>query len=212
MSSLECSCWCHARCWKRWVRWTMPSSSMPRRPTGAAASARQATLALFAPVAQIVHLDGGGKSTVQIKSRMHVQMQKSHLIYALKHHGAVGYLVAKALFVASATLRVTAFSAVRLLRGGARAQAHIRLSTAALRYHLLVRILYPDDGYNIAGTAVIMDRAARGRSGPCMRNGRPLLTGQMRKSISDRLGSDLVGSFRHRPHAGVPDDPRRRDG
>ena len=91
---------------------------------------------VFAPVAQIVHLDGGGKSTVQIKSRMHVQMQKSHLIYARKHHGAVGYLVVKALFVASATLRVTAFSAVRLLRGGARAQAHIRLSTAALRYHL----------------------------------------------------------------------------
>ncbi len=91
---------------------------------------------VFAPMAQIMHLDGGGKSTVQIKSRMHVQMQKSHLIYARKHHGPAGYLTVKALFVASAALRVTAFSAVRLLRGGTRAQAHIRLSMAALRYHL----------------------------------------------------------------------------
>jgi GT2 family glycosyltransferase len=94
---------------------------------------------VFAPVAQILHLDGGGKSTVQIKSRMHVQMQKSHLIYARKHHGAVGYMVVKTLFVVSAALRVMVFGILRLLRGGARAQAHIRLSMASLRYHLLGR-------------------------------------------------------------------------
>jgi GT2 family glycosyltransferase len=94
---------------------------------------------VFAPVAQILHLDGGGKSTVQIKSRMHVQMQKSHLIYARKHHGAVGYMAVKALFVVSAALRVMAFGILRLLRGGARSQAHVRLSMASLRYHLLGR-------------------------------------------------------------------------
>jgi GT2 family glycosyltransferase len=92
---------------------------------------------VFAPVAQILHLDGGGKSTVQIKSKMHVQMQKSHLIYARKHHGAVGCVAVKTLFVTSAALRVMAFALLRLLWGGARAQAHIRLSIAALRYHLL---------------------------------------------------------------------------
>ena len=92
---------------------------------------------IFSPVAQILHFDGGGKSTVQIKSRMHVQMQKSHLIYARKHHGAVGYMAVKALFVVSAALRVMAFSILRLLRGGALASAHIRLSMASLRYHLL---------------------------------------------------------------------------
>jgi GT2 family glycosyltransferase len=92
---------------------------------------------VFAPFAQILHLDGGGKSTVQIKSRMHVQMQKSHLTYARKHHGVVGYVLVKVLFVVSAVLRIMAFGILRLLRGGARAQAHIRLSMASLRYHLL---------------------------------------------------------------------------
>ena len=91
---------------------------------------------VFAPVAQIVHLDGGGKSTVQIKSRMHVQMQKSHLIYARKHHGATGYLVVKALFVGAALLRMAVFGSLRLLRGDPVTQARVRLSGAALKFHL----------------------------------------------------------------------------
>ncbi len=92
---------------------------------------------VFAPYGQILHLDGGGKSTEQIRSRMYVQMQKSHLIYARKHHGSVGYGLVKVLFIVSAALRVTAFGLLHLLQGGARAQAHIRLSLASLRYHLL---------------------------------------------------------------------------
>lgn len=91
---------------------------------------------VFAPVAQIVHLDGGSKSTEQIKSRMYVQMQKSHLIYARKHHGLAGFLALKAVFTLSALLRLSVFGALRLWRPSGRTEARIRLSWAALSYHL----------------------------------------------------------------------------
>lgn len=91
---------------------------------------------VFAPVAQIVHLDGGGKSTAQIKSKMHVQMQKSHLIYARKHHGRTGYLAGKAIFVVSAALRGLVFGARGLVRPSDETRARVRLSRASLRYHL----------------------------------------------------------------------------
>jgi GT2 family glycosyltransferase len=91
---------------------------------------------VFAPVAQIVHLDGGSKSTAQIKSRMHVQMQKSHLIYARKHHGRSGHAAAKILLTGSALLRLGLFGARRLIRRDADTQARVRLSLAALRFQL----------------------------------------------------------------------------
>ena len=91
---------------------------------------------VFAPVAQIVHLDGGGKSTAQIKSKMYVQMQKSHLIYVRKHHGRAGYLIGKAIFIASAALRGLVFGARGLVRPSEETRARVRLSRASLRYHL----------------------------------------------------------------------------
>lgn len=91
---------------------------------------------VFVPAARIIHLDGGSKSTAQIKSRMHVQMQKSHLIYARKHHGAAGYLAVKTLYIGSAGLRWALFGLLRLLKDDANTQARIRLSRAALRYHV----------------------------------------------------------------------------
>jgi hypothetical protein len=91
----------------------------------------------FTPVAQIVHLDGGSKSTAQIRSRMYVQMQKSHLIYARKHHGLVGYAVVKAMLVASGLMRLGLFAAVGLIRRDANTKARVRLSGAALRFHVL---------------------------------------------------------------------------
>lgn len=94
---------------------------------------------VFAPVARIVHLDGGSKSTSQIKSKMHVQLQKSHLIYARKHHGRAGYLAGKAIFVASAALRWLVFGALGLVRSNEERRARVRLSSAALKYHLLGR-------------------------------------------------------------------------
>ena len=91
---------------------------------------------VFAPVAQIIHLDGGSKSTAQIRSKMYVQMQKSHLIYARKHHGRLGYAATKGLYVLSALLRWALFAPVFWLRSDATSQARVRLAGAALRFHL----------------------------------------------------------------------------
>jgi GT2 family glycosyltransferase len=91
---------------------------------------------MFAPVAQILHLDGGSKSTAQIRSRMYVQMQKSHLIYARKHSGFLGYLFAKSVLMVSGLLRFGLFGLVGLIRKDANTKARVRLSAAALRYHL----------------------------------------------------------------------------
>lgn len=92
---------------------------------------------VFAPVAQIVHLDGGSKSTAQIKSRMFIQRQKSHLIYVKKHEGALAHALAKGLFIASAVLRWLVFGPLSLVRKDAVTQARARLARAALSFHLL---------------------------------------------------------------------------
>lgn len=88
---------------------------------------------VFTPETRILHRDGGGKSTAQIRPRMHVQMQKSKLIYLRKHHGLWGALAGWAIFVLSSALR--AISPVGLERRDAAAGR--RLARAALRYHLL---------------------------------------------------------------------------
>jgi GT2 family glycosyltransferase len=94
---------------------------------------------VFAPVAQIIHLDGGSKSTSQVKPRMHVQMQKSHLIYVSKHQGALAYASAKALMVASALMRGLLFGGLFLVTQDGPSKARLRLSSAALAFHLLGR-------------------------------------------------------------------------
>ena len=94
---------------------------------------------VFTPVARIVHLDGGGKSTVQIKSRMHVQMQKSHLIYVRKHDGVLAYAMVRTLFVGSALLRALLFGGLRLMRSDPLTRARARLAAASLRFHILGR-------------------------------------------------------------------------
>jgi GT2 family glycosyltransferase len=94
---------------------------------------------VFAPVAQIIHLDGGGKSTVQIKSRMHVQMQKSHLIYVRKHEGVLAYMMIRALFASSALLKVLLFGGFAKLREDPLARARARLAMASLQFNVLGR-------------------------------------------------------------------------
>jgi GT2 family glycosyltransferase len=91
---------------------------------------------VFAPEAQIIHLDGGSKSTVQIRSRMYVQMQKSHLFYLRKHGGPLAHAAMKAVFVGSALLRGALFGLQALIRQTPVARARTRLAAAALRYHL----------------------------------------------------------------------------
>jgi GT2 family glycosyltransferase len=92
---------------------------------------------VFAPVAQIIHLDGGSKSTAQIKSRMYVQKQKSHLIYLRKHESPLGLALVKSAVVLSALLRLAVFSALTLIRPSDTSRARIRLARAALAFQLL---------------------------------------------------------------------------
>ena len=94
---------------------------------------------MFVPEARIIHLDGGSKSTAQIQSRMYVQMQKSNLYYTRKHYGILGYTAVKALFIGSALARGLLFGALQFLRRDADTRARVRLSAAALKYHLLGR-------------------------------------------------------------------------
>ncbi|WP_171239013.1 glycosyltransferase family 2 protein [Ruegeria sp. HKCCA5763] len=91
---------------------------------------------VFAPEARILHLEGGSKSTAQIESRMYVQKQKSKTIYARKHYGRGGELLTRAIFVTSALLRGVAFGLLGLLRATPDRSARLRLSGAAIRYHL----------------------------------------------------------------------------
>lgn len=94
---------------------------------------------VFAPAAQIVHLDGGSKSTAQIRSKMHVQLQKSHLIYARKHHGLWGFGLVWTAYLLSSTLRGAVFGALSLVRRDADTRARIRLSRASIGYLLAGR-------------------------------------------------------------------------
>lgn len=96
-------------------------------------------LCSFAPVARILHLDGGSKSTVQIRSRMYVQMQKSKTIYSRKHYGRIGGASTRTIFVLGALMRGSIFGLLRLVRPDAETKAKFRLAKAALIYHLANR-------------------------------------------------------------------------
>ena len=91
---------------------------------------------VFTPEAQIIHLDGGSKSTSQVRSRMYVQIQKSHLIYTRKHSGTLGYAAIRVLYLITSTLRFFAFSALRLVKSDENSKARVRLARASLIYHL----------------------------------------------------------------------------
>src|SRR3954452_892685 len=94
---------------------------------------------VFAPVARIHHLDGGGNSTALMRSRMYVQLQKSKLIYIRKHYGAVGRALAQTTLLMAMLTRAAVFGLASLARprGDARALAH--LARAAARFHLTGR-------------------------------------------------------------------------
>ena len=94
---------------------------------------------VFAPVAQIIHLDGGGKSTAQIRPKMYIQMQKSHLIYVRKHQSPLAHAATRAMFVGSALLRGMIFRVLAVVRRDAASKARVRLSSSALAFHLLGR-------------------------------------------------------------------------
>lgn len=94
---------------------------------------------VFSPVAQIIHLDGGTKSTGQIRSRMYVQLQKSLVIYSGKHFGLGGKIAARATYIGAAALRWTVFGLLRLVKSNDDIRARLRLSRASLLFHLTGR-------------------------------------------------------------------------
>ncbi|WP_171172428.1 glycosyltransferase family 2 protein [Ruegeria sp. HKCCA0370] len=87
---------------------------------------------VFTPTARILHLEGGGKSTAQIRSRMYVQMQKSKMIYLRKHYGLWGLFRGRMVFVGSSVLRFV----MSVANQREEAAARRRLARASLRYHL----------------------------------------------------------------------------
>lgn len=90
---------------------------------------------VFAPEARILHLDGGGKSTVQIRSQMYIQMQKSKMHFLRKHYSLPGVVAGRAIFLVSSVLRLL----LAAWRRNAEAAARRRLALASLRYHLTRR-------------------------------------------------------------------------
>jgi GT2 family glycosyltransferase len=90
---------------------------------------------VYAPEARILHLDGGSKSTSQIRSRMYVQMQKSKMIYLRKYYGILGQVVGRGIFLGSSCLKFLA----SFLKGNAEGAAQRRLARASLWFHLTRR-------------------------------------------------------------------------
>lgn len=90
----------------------------------------------FAPVAQIVHLDGGNKSTDQRSLAMYVQNQKSVLLFNRKHYGRGAYYAAKGVYIVAMLIRIGGWG-IQALRGRVEARHRTRQAAAALRYHLL---------------------------------------------------------------------------
>jgi GT2 family glycosyltransferase len=94
---------------------------------------------VFAPVARILHRDGGGKSTAQTRPKMYVQLQKSKLIYVAKHYGLAGRMFAKTLLTVSMLTRGVVFGLMSLVAPRSDAPALSRLAWTATRFHLTGR-------------------------------------------------------------------------
>ncbi|MCA8956284.1 MAG: glycosyltransferase family 2 protein [Planctomycetes bacterium] len=112
----------------------------------------------FWPGARIVHLDGGGKSTRQIRVRMFVQQQKSLVLWNRKNRGRWAGLCARAIFSASMAVRGMWWMVRAVAGGGAAARDRRRCAFAALRYHLFG--IEPEEGLPAAPRPAVSRPAA----------------------------------------------------
>jgi GT2 family glycosyltransferase len=92
---------------------------------------------VFSPIAKIIHLDGGSKSTALIRNKMFVQMQKSMLIFHLKQQGRCSWIARKGLYIFSMFFRYIIYSVVFLLSKDIGISKRIAQSKAAINFHLL---------------------------------------------------------------------------
>ncbi len=94
---------------------------------------------VFAPVAKIIHLDGGGKSTSQVNVKMYVQLQKSLLIFFRKHRGLAAFFAAKVIYIFMMAVRAIAWQVCAFCQSDPKPRIKLAQVTAALRYHLAGR-------------------------------------------------------------------------
>ena len=90
---------------------------------------------VFTPSARIVHLDGGGKSTSQVSSKMFVQMQKSSMIYHRKNLGLAAWASVKGIYVVSNAVRMVLWFASSIINRDPHTRNKSAAAKAALRYH-----------------------------------------------------------------------------
>ncbi len=91
---------------------------------------------VFAPIGQIIHLEGGGKSTKQVNIRMYVQLQKSLAIFQRKNLGWGAWLSVKLIYVLSNLLRCIYWFLKSLWVGDTKARQKSVAAIAALRFHI----------------------------------------------------------------------------
>jgi GT2 family glycosyltransferase len=92
---------------------------------------------VFTPCARILHLDGGGKSTAQVNTKMFVQLQKSSMIYHRKNLGLAGWLAAKAIYIVSNAIRAAAWFILSTANHDPAMRSRSVAAMSALRFHLL---------------------------------------------------------------------------
>lgn len=91
---------------------------------------------VFAPVAQIIHLDGGGKSTSQVSARMYVQLQKSLLHFHRKHYGWLAWMALRLLYACSNAARAISWGVLAWLRRAEAPRHRRNQAVAALKFQL----------------------------------------------------------------------------
>jgi GT2 family glycosyltransferase len=94
---------------------------------------------VFDPLPGVRHDGGGCECTALAPVRMHVQREKSVLIFLGTHRGFASRLAAKTIFAVSAAARAAACGVASLVGGGGAARSKARCSAAALRFHLTGR-------------------------------------------------------------------------
>ena len=91
---------------------------------------------VFTPCAQIIHLDGGDRSTSQVSIKMFVQLQKSLMIYHRKNLGLAAWLSAKAIYILSNSVRMVAWFVLSVANRDPHTRRKSAAAKAALVYHL----------------------------------------------------------------------------
>lgn len=92
---------------------------------------------VFTPCAQIIHLDGGAKSTSQASIKMFVQLQKSSMIYHRKNLGVAASLLLKAVYIGSNSVRMVAWFILSVVNRDLKTRRRSAAAKAALLYHIL---------------------------------------------------------------------------